>query len=407
MQNVADLDLYHLPIDTQDFANGPDRYMREAREKHEWLAQSQFGVVVTEFEAIDEIMRMDDKLKTPADHVVEIMGGQGTNWARFQHECLVARDGKDHERIRLAINRGFLPKAVSTHVERIQQVISDLLDDWAPRKRFDFEDFASRFPVAVMFGLLGIPRERIDDVKSWLEDLGQSFCLDRSMFPQINEGFNRLWDFAEQLVAQRKRCGNPGAPDLLDVLVEAELSGEITPTEVGDLILFLFAGGYDTSKNQLGHIMNYMLDHPDHWQRCGEDRAFCDSVVGEALRHSGVATSYRNVVTEFEYRGVNFPAGTMLIFTLGIAGRYSGPFEGGGAFNPLRTDAKRITAFGRGIHMCLGQFLARLQIAEGLHLMAQRLRNPRRDGEMVWRLFPGVWGPKQLPIAFDYGRQLR
>jgi cytochrome P450 len=46
-------------------------------------------------------------------------------------------------------------------------------------------------------------------------------------------------------------------------------------------------------------------------------------------------------------------------------------------------------------------FLARLQIAEGLHLIAQRLKNPRRDGELAWRLFPGVWGPKRLPIAFE------
>jgi cytochrome P450 len=122
--------------------------------------------------------------------------------------------------------------------------------------------------------------------------------------------------------------------------------------------------------------------------------------VDETLRHSGVATSYRNVAHEFEYRGVTFPAGTMLIFPLGIVGRYSALFDRALEFMPGRENARRHTAFSRGMHICLGQFLARLQIAEGLHLIAQRLVNPRRNGELVWRLFPGVWGPLHLPISF-------
>ncbi|HET8711389.1 MAG TPA: cytochrome P450 [Spongiibacteraceae bacterium] len=402
MKNVIDLDLHELPIDEQLFADDPDPHMLISREQHPWLAKSKFGIVITEFAAIDDILRMDDKLKTPAAHVVDIMGGEGTNWARFQYECLVAQDGSSHERIRNAVSKAFLPKAVNSYQQRIRNVISDLLDEWAPKRQFDFEDFASRFPVAVMFGFLGIPRKRIEDVKYWLEMFGQSFCLDRSLFPLINESFNNLWNFAENLVKERKASGNPGEPDVLDVLIAGEAEGVLSATEVGDLILFMFAGGYDTSKNQLGHIMNFMLDHTDLWERCAVDRKFCDDVVNEALRHSGVATSYRNVAVEFQYRDVNFPAGTILIFPLGIACRYSDLSKNAIEFDPCRSDGKRLTVFGRGMHMCLGQFLAKLQMAEGIHLMAQRLKNPRRDGDLVWRLFPGVWGPKQLPIAFDH-----
>ena len=159
--------------------------------------------------------------------------------------------------------------------------------------------------------------------------------------------------------------------------------------------------GYDTSKNQLAHIMNLMLDRPEMWERCARDRRFCDSVVEESLRHSGVATSYRNVAQDFEYRDVSFPARTMLIFPMGIVGRYSGPFENGLDFDPERPNTNRNTAFSRGMHICLGQFLARFQIAEGLYLIAQRLKNLRRNGGVVWRLFPGVWGPRHLPLVFD------
>jgi cytochrome P450 len=402
MQQISDLDLYRLPIGEQIFANDPDPYMRDARKKHTWLASSDFGLVITEYDACNEILRLDDRLKAPAAQIVQIMGGEGTNWARFQIECLIARDGVDHERIRSAVSAAFTPRAVSAYRDRTRTVVSELLDEWAPKGAFDFEAFASRFPVAVMFGLVGVPLARIADVKDLLETVGQSFSLDQSLFPRINAAFDELWGFVDSLVEARKRnSGLPAGAELLDVLIAAEQEGKIGAVELRDLLLFLFVAGYDTSKNQLAHIMNHMLDRPDEWRRCASDRGYCDKVVEEALRHSGVATSYRNVAYAFEYRGVEFPAGTMLIFPMGIVCRYSGPFENGATFDPHRGNAGRHTAFSRGIHICLGQFLARLQIAEGLHLISQRLVNPRRDGEMSWRLFPGVWGPKHLPIAFD------
>ncbi len=401
MQTVDELTLYSLPIGEQDFANDPNPYMLAARETHPWLANSPYGIVITDSEAVDDILRMDDLLKTPANHIVEIMGGEGTNWARFEHECLIAQDGEVHARLRSAVNMAFTPRAVNGYKDCIREVVVSLLDEWAPKGQFDFEDFASRFPVAVMFGLLGIPRHQIEDVKHWLEMLGQSFSLKRELFPQINEAFNALWGFAEGLVETRKQSGNPAAEDILDVLVNAENAGTLSRHEVLDLILFMFAGGYDTSKNQLGHIMNFMLDRPEMWTRCAQDRAFCDAVVDEAMRHSGVATSYRDVAEQFEYRGVTFTKGTMLIFPLGIVCRYSDLFDKPMEFNPSRENAKRHTVFGRGMHICLGQFLARLQIAEGIHLMAQRIKKPQRNGDVVWRLFPGVWGPSRLPIVFD------
>ncbi|WP_317929489.1 cytochrome P450 [Halioxenophilus sp. WMMB6] len=402
MQRPTDLHLLDLPIGEQIFADNPDPYMVEARKHHPWLANSTFGLVLTERDAVDEVLRLDEKLKTPASHIVEIMGGEGTNWARFQHECLIARDGDIHDRIRKAVAQAFRPAAVMQYKQRIQLVIGQLLDEWAPKGEFDFEEFASRFPVAVMFGLLGIPRDRIEDVKYWLEMLGQSFCLNKDLFPEINSAFNGLWDFADSLIESRFKAGNSEPKnDILDTLVSAETEGVLSRNEVLDLVLFMFAGGYDTSKNQLGHIMNFMLDRPEMWQRCAEDRDFCDRVVDETLRHSGVATSYRNVDTEFIYRGVTIPKDTMLIFPLGIVCRYSGPFDDPSEFNPERENAKRHTVFGRGMHLCLGQFLARLQMAEGINLMAQRLQNPTRNGDLVWRLFPGVWGPLHLPIKFD------
>ena len=78
------------------------------------------------------------------------------------------------------------------------------------------------------------------------------------------------------------------------------------------------------------------------------------------------------------------------------------PHERGGRihFDPERESVRHIT-FGMGVHICMGQFIARAQLEEGLHQIAQRIRNPRRTGPSAWRPFFGVWGMKGLPIAFD------
>ena len=67
----------------------------------------------------------------------------------------------------------------------------------------------------------------------------------------------------------------------------------------------------------------------------------------------------------------------------------------------IQRTPNRHVAFGRGAHICLGQHMAKIQIAEGIHLMAQRIRNPRLAGKVEWRPFLGVWGLETLPIEFD------
>ncbi len=84
-----------------------------------------------------------------------------------------------------------------------------------------------------------------------------------------------------------------------------------------------------------------------------------------------------------------------------IAGRDPTAVSDPDSFDPDREQAKKHIAFGQGVHICLGQFIARAQIEEGLHQIAQRMKNPRRTGPSAWRPFFGVSGLRGLPIAFD------
>jgi cytochrome P450 len=167
------------------------------------------------------------------------------------------------------------------------------------------------------------------------------------------------------------------------------------------MVLTVAVAGYDTSKNQLGMTMKLLLDRPDLYQRCAEDLVFCRKVTEESLRHSAIATPYREVARDFVYGDFRFRKGDTIVMAPPLANRDPAVFASPGVFDPDRENASRHVAFGRGAHICIGQYIARNQLQEGLHLIAQRLRNPRLAGEIEWRPFLGAWGPKHLPIAFD------
>ncbi|CAN7224974.1 cytochrome P450 [Phenylobacterium sp. LjRoot219] len=399
MPLVSDLALSHLPLEEPDFARDPTPFMNAARGKHPFLATSNLGYVVTEYQAMKEILYQDAHLHMPNAQIVQLMGAEGTGWGRFTNEMMLSRSGAEHQRLRGSVAEAFTPRAVNRLRPLMRKVVSDLLDDWAPKGAFDFADFASYFPIRVMFGLIGGSPEVIPQIRSSLETQGSSFALDPTKMPTIEAAYQVLWRFVDEQIAERGP--NAGHDDLLDALIEANTSGAINDVELRQTLLFLFGAGYDTSKNLLTLIMHAMLQDPPMWVRCAEDRPYCDKVVEEALRHTSPANPYRTVLEEFEYRDVRFPKDCMLIFPLGVAGRDPSAFDEPARFNPERTHANRQIAFGRGMHICLGQYLARAQIEEGVHLIAQRLTHPRATAKETWRPFPGVWGLKTLPIAFD------
>jgi cytochrome P450 len=146
--------------------------------------------------------------------------------------------------------------------------------------------------------------------------------------------------------------------------------------------------------------MHEMLTRPQVYERCAQDPAYCHKVVEESLRYQNPGTSSRIADEDIVYRDVLIPKEIMLFLPNSIAGRDPSAFADPDVFDPERPNANRHLAFGRGMHMCLGQYIARAQIEEGLHQIAQRLKNPKLVGEFGFRPFPGTWGMRGLPIQF-------
>jgi cytochrome P450 len=401
MRPVTELPLPHLAIEDPEFAKDPFSRFDAARGQHPWLAKTAFGYIVTEYAAIRDLLGMDAQMRPAHEVIMAVMKAEGSRWERFQLESLMAVTGDTHSRIRGVVAPMFTPRAANMHRDLMRQTISGLLDDWAPKGAFDFEDFASYFPISVMCTLLGADPQAIPGLRWSLETLGLGFSMNPELLPKLDEACETLETYFGRFIAERRAGVRRNAePDLLDALLGAHDSGGLSDAELNSLLIFLFVAGYDTSKNVLTFIMREMVVRPEVYERCAEDLAYCRQVVEESLRYYNPGMSSRITNEDIVYRDVLLPKDTTLFLPNSISGRDPSAVQDPDVFDPDRQQANRHLAFGRGMHMCLGQFIARAQIEEGLHLIAQRLKRPELAGDYGYRPFPGVWGLKGLPIRF-------
>lgn len=401
MQQLCDLHLHELAVEGQDFANDPFAHLKTARSVHPWLAKTSFGYALIEYRAARELIVHEDKLRMGLTEIADQMGARGTPWGRFIADNIEGQTGATHKRLRGAVSSFFTPGKLKAHRPMMRQTIADLLDEWVPRGKFDFEEFISLYPISVMCKLLGAPTDVIPRLHDSLEALGLAFSMDRSLLPLLDRSVIILDEFVRDLVAQRRAEPHSTSEDMLDSLIRVTDEGQMDDEELFSLLIFLFGAGYDTSKNVLTLMMHTLVDWPEVYARCAEDPAYCRKVMNETMRWSSPASAMRHVERDFLFRDVLMTAGTVILMPWSVLGRDPTAVAEPDVFDPDRAEGSPHMAFGAGPHICLGQFIAKAQIEEALHLIAQRIRRPRIAGSYEWRPFPGVWGLRGLPIEFE------
>ncbi|PEQ13609.1 hypothetical protein B2G71_04565 [Novosphingobium sp. PC22D] len=401
VQQGQDLDLPYLEMESDDFAADPIPRIERARAQHPWLARWVLGYVVTDYKAMRDLFAREGEMGQLYDQIVDIMDAKGTRWGDFQKRHMLNQMGPSHKRYRDMLAASFTPRRVNELRPLMRETIRDLLDEWAPKGAFDFEEFASYYPISVMCRMIGADPSVVPGLRTAMEAIGLSTSMDKRWLPAMQEGVERMEAFVVELVAERRANPHAGEDDLLDLLMGYHARGELTELELVEMLIFLFVAGYDTSKNMTTLIMNLLLSRPEMYRKVGEDFDYGRRVVEEALRYHSTTSTQRVLLEDMEYRGVLLEKGSIVWFPMSIAVHDDRYVSAPDTFDPDRKAETKHIAFGLGPHICLGQYLAQALIQEGLHIIAGRLRNPRSPGPRGWRPFPGAWGIRGLPIEFD------
>jgi cytochrome P450 len=258
--------------------------------------------------------------------------------------------------------------------------------------------------------VLGIPPEMRDTLKRWSDDFiaaqAGNITAERvaSAATSTVEFEHYISDLLEERAAAPDLCEQP---DFLSrLIVEGAGTEEFAPLtrqEQLSLVQQMLVGGNETTTNLLGNAMSVLLTHPEWAGVLRQDSGLVQDFVEEVLRYeSPLQGLYRVAVDDTTVQGVEVPAGAKLMVLFGSANRDEQVYAPDG-FDPTRDNRSRPhIAFGRGTHACMGQGVARKEVAIAITRLIKRLDNiqpvPDRPGRPV-ELF-GFHGRRALEITF-------
>jgi cytochrome P450 len=291
-------------------------------------------------------------------------------------EWLVFRDPPDHTRLRALLQKTFTPRQLANSRPQIQAAIDALIDDaLAKGESFDFvSQFAFPLPALVIALLLGAPREDIELIKQWSDQLAAYLggSLDgQDNFTRARAGVEGLVDYFTRLL--REKSARPG-DDLIGLMLRAEHEGHTLGSDeiVSNCVLLLFAG-HETTTNLLANGLYHLLREPAGAAQLRARPELGATAVEELLRYeSPVPATVKVPTQDLSFRGAPLRAGDMVLPFLSAANRDPRQFADSDRLDLARTPNRHL-AFGWGIHFCLGAPLARLEAALAFRSLLDRL----------------------------------
>jgi cytochrome P450 len=314
-------------------------------------------------------------------------------------QVMLGMDDPIHRRQRALIAQAFTQKSVAgLRDEYMVRVANELIDRFADRGRADLvQEFTFAYPVQIIAGLLGLPREDYLQFQRWSISL-LSITVNRE---RGLEASRALRDYFTPILAERRK---EPRNDLITSLANAEIDGEkLGDEEIYSFLRLLLPGGVETTYRASGNLLLGLLTNPDQLEAVRADRSLIRQAIEEAVRWEPPLVVITRVATrDTELGGVPIPAGSAVMPVLGAANRQEDRYDDPDQFDIFR-EPKPHVGFGNGVHVCLGKHLARLEMQVALNLLFDRLPNMRLDPDgddphirgQVFR------SPTSVPIVFD------
>ena len=328
---------------------------------------------------------------------------------------LIDTDAPDHTRLRRLVARAFTPKNIRRWEDTVRQITVDLLEAYIEKGEGDFVDeIAAPLPIQVILTMLGVPVEDsgyLVELSNFLvEGTGESQSIPADAFGNTTElrllPFNSpashaLFEYGERMGELRR---NDPQDDLVTSLVQAEAEGgdRLSGSEYRNLFHLLVFAGNETTRTSLSHGAIALADNPDQWQRVLDDPSMVESATEEVLRWSTPVLHMRRTTTEpVELGGTQLDAGEKVVMWYASANRDDAVFDDPFSFDVGRADNPHFSFGGGGPHLCLGAFLARLEIQILLEEMAKRNLHLTRLGEPVRAPSNFVHGVLSVDMAVE------
>jgi cytochrome P450 len=262
------------------------------------------------------------------------------------------------------------------------------------------EKLALAIPSTVACDLLGV--DYADHV--FFETLFAIRLNRNSSAEQVRAANAELTEYVDRVV--RSKYGKR-SEDLLGRFVNDHVeTGEVTHEDaVIDANLLLLAG-HETTANMIALGTLALLEHPAELARIQQDKSLVPHAVEELLRYLTISQSMgvRLAKNDFDVSGCPVHAGDGLIVPVAAANYDDAVFPSPHTLDLSRPEARRHLTFGYGIHGCLGQPLARMELSEVFTTIFDRLPGLRVDiplEQVDFKKEAVFYGVRSLPVSWD------
>lgn len=317
---------------------------------------------------------------------------------------MISMDNPLHQRRRSLVNRGFTPKKVAAHTDKIRSICTGIIDKVSEQGECDFVwDIAAPLPLLLIADMLGFPPEAYDDLLEWSDDMIRGTTATGS--PEVIEASHAAGlafrEFQLGVIADRR--SKPPQDDLVSTLCYAEIDGESLDDEsIVQESLLILIGGDETSRHVMTDGMLALLENPDQRDLLASDPSRVETGVEELLRYvSPIKNMARTVTRDLELRGQQLSEGDQVMLFYPSANRDESVFDDPDRLEVTREPNPHL-AFGFGPHFCLGASLARLELKVMFSELLRRMPDLELAGDdpLPYRASNFISGPEAMPVRF-------
>lgn len=322
---------------------------------------------------------------------------------------LAHSDAPEHKRLRGILAQAFTPKISENMRPITHEVVARILNSMSGDIDL-ISDLFTPVPALVVGRLLGSSESDIPNLIRWAGAINGLYEKGGNIDPQkaifAEEMLLEIREFVIKLADERRSQSKNGdldpTADVLSGLINAEVqSDSLSESELVSTVVTLFVAGHETTTHLLGNGMLALLNQPESLKLLHDEPSLIPVAIDEMARFDGsVPRSWRITKRHMDVGGVTIPQGELVLPMLSSANRDESVFEDPDRFD-VRRDTRKHLAFGRGVHVCLGAPLARIEgqeiIKEILHRFPNiALKDP--TVELSWRKDVALRGLISLPV---------
>lgn len=325
-------------------------------------------------------------------------------------------DPPEHTRVRILVAKAFSKPVVAMFEERIRHLCDEILDKVLPTGEFDaVKMIARQLPMRMLGQIIGTPDEDLE----WLVEKGDALIantdsdftdlvLDKAdtdayrLMPFRSPAGAELFDYAKRLMDDKRRRGDTSG--VLNLILQPDREGNvISEEEFRNFFCLLVAAGNDTTRYSIAAGLHALAAQPRLLEELQSgDESIWETMPDEVIRWASPTMYFRRTATQdIEMHGKTIREGDKVLLWFASGNRdeevFDKPFE-----IDFRRTPNRHVSFGQGgAHVCLGMWLARLEVRCLFQEFAKRVKSMRQTEPHQFLRSNFIGGIKSMPVAVE------